>query len=745
MTEATGPDPRIGRTHQESTRWYERRAQPPAGSPNVVFVVLDDVGYSDLGCFGSAIETPNFDSLAAAGLRYSNFHTTTLCSPTRASLLTGRNHHAIGMRYLANVDMGWPSGRGAITPRAATLAEMLRDVGYSTYAVGKWHLAPTEDANAAGPFDQWPLGRGFERFYGFMNGGTDQFYPELVEDNRLVSPPATPEEGYHLSGDLIDRSIAMLGNQVSLTPDKPFFLYLCFGAGHFPHHAPPAALAKYRGRFDHGWDEERVRRLARQKVLGLVGKDVELPPSNPGVAPWSELEADERLVATRLQEAYAAFLDHTDSQFGRLLAFLDAVGRRENTLFVLLSDNGASIDCGPTGTTNVLRWFNQLPDTTATNRAALDTIGGPLSYSNYPWGWAQASNTPLKLYKSFTHGGGIRDPLIVTWPKRIRARGEIRHQFHHVTDIAPTVLELIGIAAPQSYRGVPQIPIHGTSMAYTFDVPAAPTAKDVQYFEMYGHRSIWHRGWKAVTRHQSGASFESERWELYHLDEDFAENRDLAAAEPERLQELKERWWAEAGKYGVMPLDDSETLFKPNPKPGSVRGRTRYVYYPPIAPIPAEATPLTQDVSHTIAVEIETPPGSRGGVILTSGNRHGGYGLFVQDGKLVYAYNYCGELTHIVSSSGVPSGRARLSFVFRKTGPLRGEGTLHINGAAAGSASIDRVLMRTSLSPLTIGAATLPPLSPMLDGRSAFDGRIVEVRYELGSDREAVAEPIELD
>lgn len=734
----------IGRTHQESTRWYEQRPLPPSGSPDVIFVVLDDVGYSDLSCFGSEIETPNFDALAARGLRYSNFHTTTLCSPTRACLLTGRNHHAVGMRYLANVDMGWPSGRGAISPRAATIAEMLKPTGYSTFAVGKWHLAPTEDANAAGPFDHWPLGRGFERFYGFMNGGTNQFYPELAEDNRLIEPPQTPEQGYHLAKDLIDQAIDMLSNQISLTPDKPFFMHLCFGAGHFPHQAPAPMIEKYHGRFGHGWDVERERRLARQKALGLVDADVELPPSNPGVRAWDDLEADEKAVAARFQETYAAFLDYTDHQFGRLIEFLEKTGRRENTLIILISDNGASIDCGPEGTTNVLRWFNQLPENRAENFANIDEIGGPNSYVNYPWGWAQASNTPLKLYKSFTHGGGVRDPLIVSWPKHITDCGSIRHQFHHVTDITPTVLEICGLQPPETVRGIPQMPVHGVSFAYSFDHPEAPTRKETQYFEMYGHRSIWHRGWKAVTKHVPGTSFESEHWELYHLDADFSELRDLSQTEPAKLQELKERWWAEAGRYDVMPLDDSDNLFKPNPKPGSVRGRNRYVYYPPISAIPQEAAPLVQDVSHTIGIDFEMAQACSG-ALLTSGNAHGGYGLYLDEGRPVYVYNYCGEITRLAASHAVTAGRHSLRFVFEKTGILKGFGRLFIDDEQVAEGPLDKILLRTSLAPLSIGRATPPAIVPELVAASVFGGQITRVVFELGQDRETVPQTLDVD
>lgn len=726
----------IGRTHRESRPWYEAKPKPRAGSPNIIFVVLDDVGYADLGCYGSEIRTPNMDRLAEQGLRYSNFHTTTLCSPTRACLLTGRNHHAVGMRYLANVDMGWPSGRGAISHRAATIAEMLRDTGYATFAIGKWHVAPTDEASAAGPFGQWPLGRGFDRFYGFMNGSTDQFHPELVEDNRPTDAPSRPEAGYHLSKDLVDRAIGMLANHISLVPDRPFFMNFAFGAGHFPHQAPGEYIDRYDGVYDVGWEEIRRRRLTRQKAMGLVPDATELPPSNPGVEEWQKLSADQKRVGIRLQQAYAGFLEHTDEQFGRLVTFLEKTGARENTLIVLISDNGASIDCGPDGTTNVLRWFNQIPDTLERNLADFDRIGGPRSNTNYPWGWAQTSNTPLRLYKSFTHGGGVRDPLIVSWPKRIAGRGGVRHQFHHVVDIVPTVLECCGLSAPMTHKGVEQLPIHGTSFAYSFDAPNEPTRKDVQYFEMYGHRSIWHRGWKAVTNHVPGSEFDLDAWELYHLDEDFAETNDLAKTRPEKLRELVELWWAEATKYDVLPLDDRrDILFRPSPKPDSIRARKRFVYYPEIAAIPAEAAPLTQDVSHNIRVELAYREGDEG-TLLCFGTHAGGYALFVKGGRVTYAYNHCGEITRIVSAEPLQPGRRSVDFTFRKTGILAGSAWLSVDGKAAPEQAFAKTLLRTSLAPLFVGRSGLPPVVDDYQGEFRFTGEIERVTFEIGDDRE---------
>jgi arylsulfatase A-like enzyme len=740
MTSNLAATPTLGRTHHESTRTYEPKTTARQGSPNVIFVVLDDVGFSDLGCYGSNLETKNFDSLANKGLRYTNFHTTTLCSPTRACLLTGRNAHSVGMRYLSHVDMGWPSGRGEVTPHAATIAQVLKENGYSTMAVGKWHLAPIEETTMAGPFENWPLGKGFEKYYGYLNGGTGQFNPELAQDNRLIPQPKSAEDGYHLSSDLVDQGIRMLSDHVSLTPDKPFFMHFCFAAGHFPHQAPKPYLEKYRGKFDHGWDVEREQRLARQKTLGLVPADTRLPPASPGVMPWTDLSADEKTVALRLQEAYAAFMDYSDTQFGRLLDFLDRVDVRDNTMIVLISDNGACVDCDPQGTTNMLRWFNQLPDSLEVNLANLDEIGGPNSHSNYPWGWAQASNTPLKLFKQFTHGGGVRDPMIVSWPRGIKDGQGVRRQFHHVTDIMPTVLEVCGVSAPDTYRGIPQMPIHGVSFAYSFDAPAAPTRKPSQYFEMNGHRAIWHGGWKAVTRHDKGISFEADRWELYHLDEDFNENDDLAEARPDKLSELKERWWAEAGKYGVMPLDDSEMLFKPRPKTGSIRGRKDYTYFPPIFPVTSEAAPITHDVSHRIEAELELTPSSKGGVIASFGNIQGGYALFIEGEKLVYAYSYVGELTYIEGAMPLKAGTTRVAYVFDKTGPLKGTGSLLVDGSVVAELAFDKILAK-SFGRLTIGEGSVPPVTNRLKGKAPLDGKVHRLDIHIGDDREGPLPP----
>ncbi len=444
---------RIGRTQSESKAWWPEFAKPRAGAPNIITILFDDTGFSHFGCYGSSISTPNVDRLAGGGLRYTNYHTTALCSPTRAALLTGRNHHSVGMRGLANWNTGFPNCTGSISKSAATLAEILGPHGYSTFAVGKWHLTPMEETSAAGPFDQWPLSRGFDRFYGFMQGETDQFYPELYCDSHPIDPPRTPEQGYHLTEDLIDQSIGLIRSQKSAIPEKPFYLYLCFGATHAPHQAPDEYLKKYRGRFDAGWDVIRQQWFERQKALGVIPADTELAGRNAGVEPWENLSADEKRVVLRLQEAFAAFLEHTDAQIGRLLSFLESVGQLENTVIMVMSDNGASQEGGPIGVIDTFKYFNGIPENIEDTIARIDDIGGPKSNTNYPWGWSQVGNCPGKRYKGTTHGGGIRDPLVVHWPAGISDAGGIRTQFHHVTDIAPTILEIVGVSCARFGQG----------------------------------------------------------------------------------------------------------------------------------------------------------------------------------------------------------------------------------------------------------------------------------------------------
>ncbi|TAL66166.1 MAG: arylsulfatase, partial [Burkholderiaceae bacterium] len=495
-------------------------------------------------------------ALAAQGLRYTGFHTTAMCSTTRAALLTGRNHHAVGMGCLANFDSGFPGYRGKISPAAGTLAEMLRPHGWRNYMVGKWHVTPLTQTGPAGPFDGWPLGRGFDRYYGFMDAETDQYAPELVRDNTHVDAPGTFASGYHLSADLVDESIRMLADHRADAPDAPWLLWLAFGACHAPHQAPVALIRAYDDQFAHGWDVEREQRLARQKALGIVPQDTELPPRNDGVPPWNTLEEPQRRLFTRLQSAYAAMLEHADAQIGRLMQYLQDSGVADDTLVLVLSDNGASQEGGPLGFVNAMGPYNLKPEDMVEKLRRIDDIGGPDTHSNFPHGWAMAANTPLKRYKQNTHGGGIRDPLVLAWPKGIAARGELRHPFCHASDLLPTLLHLCGVAPPEQVGGVDQLPITGESFRASLANAQAPARTRPQYFEMFGHRGLWHDGWKAVAFHPPGTPFDADRWELYHLAQDFAENHDLAGQQPERLAAMQALWWREAERHQVLPLDE---------------------------------------------------------------------------------------------------------------------------------------------------------------------------------------------
>ena len=717
----------IARTQAESQPWWPVPAHPGEGAPDVVVILLDDTGFSHFGCYGSDLTTPNIDALAAGGLRYSNFHVTPLCSPTRASLLTGRNHHTVGMRAISNFDSGYPHMRGHITDHATTMAEVLRDEGYATFAVGKWHLCAMENASAAGPYDQWPCQRGFDRFYGFLEGETDQFSPDLVYDNHRVEPPATPDEGYHLSEDLVDHAISFIHDSVSIRPDRPFFTYLAFGAMHAPHQAPAEYLDKYRGRFDEGWDVARERWFARQIELALLPPDTELAPRNPGVEPWDGLPDNQKRLAARLQEAFAAFLEHTDAQIGRLVADLERLGRLDNTLLLVLSDNGASQEGGPFGILHEMKYFNMLVETPDEAVERLDDIGGPHSHANYPWGWAQAGNTPFKWYKQNTHEGGVHVPLIVHWPAGVSDAGAVRDQFHHVNDVAPTVYDLLGIAAPDVYRGREQLPVTGQSMRYTFDDPDAPTTKRAQYYEMFGHRAIVADGWKAVTRHQAGTPFDDDRWELYHYDVDRSECHDLAEAMPEKRDELVALWWEEAEDQGVLPLDDrSIELFFTRYRDNSVHPTDRrYTYYPPMAPLPAQVAPGMGGKGFDLAATVDRPAGA-GGVLFATGTENSGLSVFVQGDRLVFDYNCFNDHLVVESTVAVPTGPSVVGVRFRRGG-AGATATLFIDGAACGDLTIPFAMHIISSVGPSVGYDHGSPVSERYTGHFPFEGTLHKV------------------
>jgi arylsulfatase A-like enzyme len=731
----------IGRTHAESTPWWPTPPHPGEDAPNVVVILLDDLGFAQLGCFGSDIETPNIDRLAQGGLRYTNFHVTPVCSPTRAALLTGRNHHSVGMRSVSNFSTGYPHMRGHVSNHAATMAEVLRDNGYTTLGLGKWHLCQMEDTSAAGPYDQWPCQRGFDRFYGFLDGETDQFTPELIYDNHAVSPPRTPEEGYHLSEDLVDRAIEFVHDTKSIRPDRPFFTYLSFGATHAPHQAPADYLDKYRGRFDAGWDDTRERWFARQIELGIIPPETELAPRNPGVEAWDTLPESHQRLACRLQEAFAAFLDHTDAQIGRFIAALEALGELDNTVVVLLSDNGASQEGGPFGVLHEMKFFNFILETPDEAVDRLDEIGGPSSHSNYPWGWAQAGNTPFRWYKQNTHEGGVHVPLIVHWPAGIDDTSGLRRQFHYVTDIAPTLYDIIGITAPETYRGFEQMPVTGTSMRYSFGGGGAdaPSAKKVQYFEMMGHRAIYADGWKAVTKHDPGVAFDDDTWELFELTSDPSECRDRAAEMPDKLAELVDLWWREAETHGVLPLDDRTIeLFgarfrERSPHPVD----RRYTYRPPVAPLPAQVGAQIGGRSWDLSASVDRPAGA-GGVLYATGNENSGLSLFVDGDRLVFDYNCFGDHHIVESDVEVPSGPSVLGVRFRRTGK-GGEATLLVDGGESGTVEIPFVMRMISSVGSSVGFDHGSPVSQRYDHEYPFEGTLERVDIELLSVRKTEA------
>ncbi|MCD0502537.1 arylsulfatase [Bordetella petrii] len=658
--------------------------------PNIVFVVLDDVGFSDLGCYGSEIPTPRIDQLATEGLRYNNFHVTAMCSPTRACLLTGRNAHSVGVGIIAEWANGQPGYDGRIYPSAGTLPEVLRREGYNTMAVGKWHLAGTEEYGAAGPFSNWPLGKGFNRWYGFHGALADQYYPELYVDNHPIH--LDPPENYHLSVDLVDQSLGMIRDHCTSAPAAPFMMYVAFGACHWPHQAPREYIDRFKGKYDQGWDDVRVQRLKAQIEMGIVPAGTRLAPRNDDVRPWDEVRRDDAVVSlsTRLQEAYAGFMVHTDEQIGRLVDGLQALDVLDDTIVVLLSDNGASPEGGPTGAINLRKHMVYELDDPGQAVRHLDKIGGAEAFNHYPTGWAQVSNTPLKWYKKDTHGGGVRAPLILRWPKGFTARGEIRTQFHHVIDIAPTLYDVLGITPPDELAGVAQQPLHGISMAYSFDQAGAASRRARQYFELLGDRALWQDGWKAVTRHRKGTPMDTDVWELYHITQDFSEASDLAQTEPARLQAMVQAWLQEAERYGVLPLDDREwERAAERIREGS---RAQYVYRPHMARIDRLMAPDVTGKSFRIEASLNRSGAPVQGVMLAWGSRLGGLVLYARAGKLVLEYVYSQDERVVIEvDDALPTGKASVvaSFDRNEDGSidlsLEGTGLARARGRSAKS------------------------------------------------------------
>jgi arylsulfatase A-like enzyme len=720
---------------------YEQ-PKAPEGTPNVLFIVWDDVGFAAMEPWGGLIETPTMNRLAQAGLTYTNMHTTALCSPTRACLMTGRNHTTNGMNCITEAAGGFPNANGHIPFECATIAEVLNESGFNTYMLGKWHLTAEDEMNMASSKRNWPVARGFERFYGFLGAETNQWYPDLVHDNHPVDQPKSPEEGYHLSVDLTDKALEFIKDAKAIAPERPFFMYFCPGACHAPHHAPKEWADKYKGKFDMGYERYRELVLERQKQMGLVPENTVLPPLNPigtpaetksptGVPfpamdytrPWDALPENEKQLYRRMAEVYAGFLSYTDHQIGRIIDFLEESGQLDNTLVIVISDNGASGEGGPTGSVNENKMANGVPDSLEENLKYLDVLGSPLTYNHYPNGWAMAFNTPFKMWKRYTYNGGICDPFLISWPKGIKSRGEVRHQYHHAIDIVPTILEVVGVEAPEVVKGYTQHPIEGVSMRSSFDDAKAPTAKQTQFYSMLGSRGIWHQGWKAVTVHPtlSGWShFHQDTWELYQTTEDRSESHNLAAQYPDKLQELINLWHVEAGRYQGFPLDDRLPLeIVLTPRPQMTKPRERYVYYPNTAEVPESASVNIRNRSYAIRAEVEIPAGGAEGVIFNQGSRFGGHGLYMKDGRLHYLYNWLGEIEQkVTSSKPVPAGAVTLSAIFTKEGenpPHVASGTLalYINDEKVGEMKMRTQPGKFSLAGegLTIGRGSGEPVT----------------------------------
>jgi arylsulfatase len=694
----------IGDDWRDSTPWWPPDARPPTGTPNVLLIVLDDVGFAQLGCYGSDIATPTIDRLADQGVRLTNFHTTALCSPTRCCLLTGRNHHRNGLGRVADLAVGYPGYNGEIPKENGFLSEILRQQGYATYAVGKWHLTPDDQTNMAASRHSWPLARGFDRWYGFHGGETHQFVPALYHDNHSIQPPRSIAEGYHLSADLADQAIAHLADLRAVDVDRPFFLYLCTGACHSPHHAPAEWIERYRGHFDVGWDHWRAETFARQLEMGLFAPGTEMAPRPPWVPAWEDLPDREKKVAARFMECFAAFLSYTDAQLARLLEFLVQTGDRENTLVMLVSDNGASSEGGPSGSINDNRLENFDPAGPGELSRRIDELGGPSAHNNYPWGWTMAGNTPFKRWKREVHEGGVADPCIVSWPEHLGAIGGVRRQFAHAVDILPTVLELAGVEAPETIEYVPQTPIDGISFAGLLGPDGAdgPGHRTTQYFEMFGSRALYHDGWKAVTFKPIGpiyddginwnAPFDEDRWELYHVAVDPAEIDDLAGQQPDRLAAMVERWWVEARRNQVLPLDNRVLHTILNPKPDQRTPRLRTVYYPGGSPVPETVAANMKNRSHTIEVDVTIPHGGLAeGVLLAQGSVLGGFSFHLVEGRLRYVHNLYGKECRVVATDHpVSTGRHQLGFRFDRQNDGGGAAALAVDDVVLAEGHIPR-------------------------------------------------------
>jgi arylsulfatase A-like enzyme len=737
---------------REQSPAYETAApvRPPAGAPNIVVILVDDMGFGASSAFGGPCEMPVAERLAEGGLRYTRFHTTAMCSPTRAALLTGRNHHAVGMGFVTGMATPPPGYNAEMPASAATMARVLTLNGYATGAFGKMHETPRHEITPIGPFDRWPTkGEGFEKFYGFLGGEINHWYPSLFDGTTPVEQPALPEDGYHLSEDLVDRAIDWVQDVRTVSPAQPFFCYLPFGATHAPFHVPREWVEKHRGRFDHGWDRQRELTLERQKQLGVVPEDAELAPWVPGVPHWDELSEAERRSACALMELYAGFAEHMDAQVGRLVDSLAEMGELENTLiFYILGDNGASPEGGLTGTVNEYREWSGLHMSAEEILAQADKLGGPETWPHYPVGWALAMDTPYAWTKQVaSHYGGTRNGLVVHWPATIPDPGGLRHQWHHVIDIAPTILEAAGLPAPRFVDGVEQQRVDGTAMNYSFADADAPDRHVTQYFEIVGNRGIYHDGWVACTVHRrtpwdlsasETAQFSDDRWELYDTRSDWTQARDLAAEHPEKLERLKELFLIEAARNQVLPLDDRSFAARRNAADrGRIQSRT---FHPRTRRLLHEVVPNVIGSSFTITADVTVPEeGAAGGVICAQGGRFSGYSFYCVGGVLAFCMNVGGSvLSYVRASQPLGRGRHEVQFRFAYEGGglgKGGDGTLLVDGEVIGQGRIERTLVFQ----FPIGEdfnVGIDPLTPVTDEYrqfdNAFNGEVKWVRIDLG-------------
>lgn len=710
-------------------------------TPNVLIFLLDDVGFAHLGSFGGLIQTPNIDRVAKKGLRYTNFHTAALCSPSRAALLTGHNHHAVGTGVIVELQTDFPGYTGRIPEDKTLFTESLKAAGFQTAAFGKWHNTPVDESGPKGPYDLWPQGLGFDYFYGFIGGETSQWEPTIFEGNVPVSPHVG-KDNYHFTADMTDKALNWLEKNDE-AGDKPFFLYYATGAAHAPHHAPQEYIDKYKGKFDQGWDVARESILARQKMMGVVPQNTELSPRTESIQAWDRLPDAEKKLYSRMQEVYAGMIEHTDAEFGRILNYLEKKGELDNTIILITSDNGASGEGGMNGSVNETFLFNGLTEELSKTMEAYDLLGTYKTFNHYPAGWALAGNTPFKYFKQTSHEGGVRDPLIVSWPDQIADQGGIRPQFTHIVDIAATIYDLTGVTPLKTVKGVEQKPMDGVSFAPSLADAKVKTSKKVQYFEMLGNRGIWADGWKAVTFHGrlpwdtaavSNLNFDADVWELYHIEEDFSESKNLAAKYPDRLEAMKKMWTEEATRNNVFPLDDSTSSRVQATLQAFTKGISNFAYTANDFRIPEGLSPPIKNRSYSIVAQVEIPETGADGMLVTTGGRFAGYAFFVQNGYLHYVSNYLGEhIFQVKSRDKLVPGRSELRFDFTKTGLNKGRGEIFINNKPTGTVAIDQIVpgVFSTTETFDVGQDTGSPVSDMYQVPFAFKGKLESLNVKL--------------